>query len=304
MSFQNTFAQSKQFALNGFKNDHPKYKNKQVSKILWFTCLHYPQVKKWYETLQSEENKEIFSHRNRLYVKPFRVYMSTKWNIKQRMKVILDSYHFLNENGLSEVWKNDDIQLFSFPLKEDVIINVSIGYDERFRKEGEVSLFLSCENFGGRIVGASISFEKLNHGKYCCRIGCVQGHKEIDSKTYKIIQKLMHGLRPKALMVYVIQMLCQKLNIEELYGAGDGIQAYRKKHAIHIPFLHKIEFQYNDLWEEAGGKLQKDGWFALPIIPKRREIEELKSCKRAYYRRRYELENQIKAIITERELWF
>ena len=108
-----------------------------------------------------------------------------------------------------------------------------------------------------------------------CRIGCVQGNKSAETENaIKELQKQMYALRPKALMIFIIQEFSRQLGFSALYGVGSKIQAHNKKHFIHIEWLHKLSFSYDTLWKEADGSLDKDGWFKLPIQMQRKSMEE------------------------------
>jgi uncharacterized protein VirK/YbjX len=164
-----------------------------------------------------------------------------------------------------------------------------LGYDEKFRKEGELVLSFKCDELGGVITASSFSFEEKEPGKWVCRIGCVQGYRRNDDNSCKAAQKLLHGLRPKSLIVFVIQELSRQLGIIAVHGAGDTIQSYRRKHFIHLPSRHAILFDYNAIWRESGGKADSEGWYELPLMPQRRNIAEVKANKRPQYLRRYSM---------------
>ena len=134
--------------------------------------------------------------------------------------------------------------------------------------------------------------------EWVCRIGCVQGNKATENENaIKELQKQMYALRPKALMIFIIQELSKQLGCTALYGVGSKIQAHNKKHFIHIEWLHKLTFSYDTLWKEADGTPDKDGWFKLPIQMQRKSMEEIKSSKRSLYRSRYEMLDKIAAEI-------
>ena len=134
--------------------------------------------------------------------------------------------------------------------------------------------------------------------EWVCRIGCVQGNKSAETENaIKELQKQMYALRPKALMIFIIQEFSRQLGFSALYGVGSKIQAHNKKHFIHIEWLHKLSFSYDTLWKEADGSLDKDGWFKLPIQMQRKSMEEIKSSKRSLYRSRYEMLDKIAAEI-------
>ncbi|TAN01901.1 MAG: DUF535 domain-containing protein [Chitinophagaceae bacterium] len=284
-------------AAKAFAKEDKKYRRKQQYKSFFQAFIYSSFASKWFQTLYSPEFNLIAEHRPRLYFKPFRVYMSAKWSKNRRVKVILDTYRFIRSRGgcfMQVVTDEKQTQLAIFKLKDGSEASLSIGYDERYRKEGELVLFFQCEQLGGFITGVSFSFEKsLEEEGWVCRIGCIQGHKNNDENLIKAAQNLMNGLRPKSLMVFAVKELAANLGVQLVFGAGQSIQAYRKKHAIHIRWLHKIHFDYNKLWIESGGKLKEDGWYLLPIITPRKNLDEIKSCKRALYRRRYQMMDEI-----------
>ena len=142
---------------------------------------------------------------------------------------------------------------------------------------------------GGVITAVAFSLEEIEPDRWVCRIGCIQGHSKDDLYSVKATQKLLQGLRPKSLVIFAVQELSRALGVTAIYGAGDSIQTYRGKHLIHIPALHKIQFDYNAFWEESGGMPVSGGWYELPLTQFRRDIQEIKTNKRALYRRKYEL---------------
>ena len=287
---------------HSFANENPKYIKKQKNKILFHTLLNIPFAKKWFSLIQSEEYKWVLSHRPRIYFKPFRVYMSTKWGKKERTKALLSCYAFIKQQPfLTRVIQEEKpIKLAEFTMKYNGEKGqIYLGYNERFRKEGELVVSLHCDSYQEAICEASFVIDKENEG-WVCRIGCVQGNKSAETENaIKELQKQMYALRPKALMIFIIQEFSRQLGCSALYGVGSKIQAHNKKHFIHIEWLHKLSFSYDTLWKEADGSLDKDGWFKLPIQMQRKSMEEIKSSKRSLYRSRYEMLDKIAAEIQE-----
>lgn len=283
-------------AADAFSNEKKGYRRKQQYKIFFHTLTAPLFAKKWFAILFSPQYKQIAAQRPRLYIKPFRVYLSGRWNKQQKMKVILDTYNFINTYKIPFT---QGITVGTFAMKDGYAASVVLGYDERYRKEGELVLFFECEQLGGKISAASFSFELDNSKQWICRIGCVQGYKTGDENLAKTAQKLLYGLRPKSLMVFLTHEFVRSLGVVTVYGAGQSIQAFNRKHFIHIPLLHTISQDYNNIWLEAGGELQKDGWFKLPLASKRKTLEEIKSHKRALYKRRYEMMDNIAGEISK-----
>jgi len=290
------------FAKKGFSTDGEKYRKKQEMKSYWSALFNPFFSYRWINMLQSDDLKEVVSSRPRLYFKPYRVYMSVKWSKKRKVKVITETYRFIRSKELFNKkilagFEGFDIARFKLGEKSEGILKVC--YDERYRKEGELVLNFICHDLGGLIASLSFSFEQLKDGNWVSRIGCIQGNRLDNDDQTKATQKLLHGMRPKAFMVFAIQEFSRHLGLTAVYGAGDSIQAYRGKHAIHLPWLHAITFDYDTLWKESGGHPSNEGWFELPVIPVRKQKEEIKTNKRSLYAKRYALFDEISAHISE-----
>ena len=291
---------SRGFASQAFSDESRRYQKKQERKYFFHSIMNHRFSSWWFEILETTDFKFITKYRPKLYFKPFRVYLSSKWKNKRKVKVIRDTYKFiLASKHFTKVITNPPIEIAHFQVKDGIEAYLKLGYDFKYRKEGELVLSFECEELGGIIAETAFSFEELKSSHWVCRIGCIQGHHKNDLYSAKAAQKLMHGLRPKSLIVFAVQEFSRALGFRAIYGAGDSIQAYRKKHFIHIPFLHRIPFDYDALWEESGGQAVDQGWFELPLKPVQKDIQEIKSSKRALYRRRYDLMDELSLKIGE-----
>ena len=290
-----------QLASQAFADESKSYRRKQKWKCLVHALANPRFASEWFNLLKSSDFNIVFSNRKQLYIKPFRVYMSIRWSKKQKVKVILETYRYIQNKGkvFLQVITQNRLDLVQFNLNDTIEGVLTLGYDYKYRKEGELVLSFICEPLGGVIAAAAFSFEEVSPSRWICRIGCVQGHQKNDSYPAKTAQKLLHGLRPKALVVFAIQEFARQLGMEAVYGASDSIQAYRRKHAINIPLIHGIPFNYNALWEESGGRLLNDGWYELPLTAVRKEPKEIKTSKRALYQRRYHLLDNLSSMIAD-----
>jgi len=281
-----------QLASRAFASERKNYRTWQQWRS-FLSALIMPQFAyTWFEILKSPDFHLIAACRQRLYFKPFRVYMSIKWKTKQKLKVILDTYRFIMSKG--ETFKqvitcSGGLEMARFTLSDGIQGILTLGYDERYRKEGELVFSFECNELGGKIASAAFSFEEMNMERWVCRIACVQGHMRNVENSSKAAQKLMYGLRPKSLIVFVVQEFSRQLGFTALYGAGDAIQPYRRKHLIHLPGRHTIQFDYNAIWSESGGRQNNDGWYEIPLTPLRKNVNEIKSNKRSLYSKRYSL---------------
>lgn len=297
-----TLAVAWQFATIGYSNRKKKYRIKQKTRSIIFTLLSPTYTKNWFQVLNSQSFKSTVNKRPRLFIKPYLPYISTTWNRTKKTKVLLDSYRFINKKGkrFSEfMLQNEGFALANFSYKKYEGF-LKIGYEDRFRKEGEFVLFLECNQLGGKIAAAAFSFEETKLNNWNCLIGCVQGYKENSKEATKIIQKVLFGIRPSALLVFAVKEFANKMGCSSIYGIKNSSLVFRKKHGIHLPYFHHISFNYDQFWKEVGGKDDDNEWFELPLQTNRKNYNEIQSHKRAHYRKRYEMLDNFVIQISER----
>lgn len=168
-----------------------------------------------------------------------------------------------------------------------------------FMREGELVVNL----FEHDLRVASIAFLLGRHnGKLIVLIGAVQGiHKGVPSDTsldiYKRLTKQFEGLRPRSLLIEALIVLSEILGASSIVAVCD-----KNRHHRH-PYFGNRETQifgsnYDEIWLEHGASLSVvDGFYEIPNHSRRKEITDIPSKKRAMYRRRYELlENMSNAI--------
>lgn len=162
---------------------------------------------------------------------------------------------------------------------------------DNLNKEGEATLLL--RNAKG-IMLAEITFTLMNyHQQPTLFIGGLQGancevpHAEIQHTT-----KACHGLFPKRLVLEGIVYLAQLLGIRQLIAVGNSTHIYQnwRYHHKKKALLHA---DYDQFWLSMGGKPLENGYFLLPERLARKPMEEIASKKRAEYRRRYQLLDEL-----------
>ena len=252
---------------------------------------------KWFEQMESAHFVPFLKINPRLALKPTRVYMSTRWKMTKKIKVLQDTYNFIHQSGAflqNSLLQPEGGIIAQADLGKHGNATIVLSYDTRFRKEGEFVLSLRISSLTRAIAFLSFSLENDPDGPCSCYIGCLQGGKEGNQKEDVVTaSKAMHGLRPKAALVFVAQELTRAFGARELLGVGNDIQAHRRKHIIHIPFIHDYTFDYNSTWTDVGGTPGKEGWYRLPLETYRHPREDIKTNKRSMYLKRYAMMDEI-----------
>jgi uncharacterized protein VirK/YbjX len=96
------------------------------------------------------------------------------------------------------------------------------------------------------------------------------------------LTRTLHGLRPKALLIFALQQLARIWTISTIRAVAQCehiYRHYRKRKSLHA--------NYDQFWIECQGTLQPDHNFRLPVLPITRDLHLLPRNKRPVYRRRY-----------------
>lgn len=242
----------------------------------------------WFNWIERSDLQPFVKANPMLALRPLRPYLSIRWNRKKRFKVIGDTYDFvLCQGGAMRraLLHPDGISLARLDIAELGRIEIRLGKDIGFRREGEFVLSMQCRELSGWRMVLAFAMEKAENMQWTCYIGCVQGRGGIEAM--RRTTKAFHGLRPKTLIVFVAQEVAGFIGARKILGAGDAIHVYRRKHLIHLPFRHNISFDYDSFWSEFGAGVDAEGWFHLPLQMIRRDYNDIKSNKRSMYARRY-----------------
>jgi uncharacterized protein len=284
----------------GFADRKKSTVRKEQIKYFFRFLISPKFANEWLTNLKMQQYSEVLANQKLLFIKPFREYVSIKWTKKQKAKVVLDTYRFILSKGstfMNVLTENKGLKIASFDLNETMQGHLYLSCGWIHNREGELLLSFLCDEIDEIITSAVISFEEIEENKWVCRIGCVQGNKKNDQNVVKIMQKLLHGFRPKAFIISIVQEFSRQLGCEAVFGVSDAIHVYREIRLIYLKSRHGIQFDYDALWIESGGELVENGWFQLPLVPVRKKYEEIQSHKRAYYRRRFALCDDISARI-------
>jgi uncharacterized protein VirK/YbjX len=254
----------------------------------------------WFAFYDAPEMQGYLKTNPRLVFRALTSYMSVRWGLARRIKVIQDTYLFIARRGgfLAEAMRRPEgLTLATLDLDRGLRGRIRIGGDAQFRKEGEISVFLELEGVAGPVTGMAFSLEE--EAGWSALIGGFQGRKGGDEATIKLATKAMHGLRPKNLMVFLAQELAQALGLEGLQGVGNAVQVYRSRMNNPLVPVRNIRFDFDDLWTEVGGVRREDGWFTLPTATPRRAPGDIKPNKRSMYAKRYAFLDQLVRQIRE-----
>jgi uncharacterized protein VirK/YbjX len=171
----------------------------------------------------------------------------------------------------------------------------------RHRREGDLMVDLLNQQTGAVMFSIVFSITQSEVERREIFIGGLQGNKLAnDQKLITAMTRSLHGLRPKALLLFVLQQFALIFRIKRLRAVSDERHVFR-----HWLKRKEIASSYDQWWLDAGGKLASDGIFDLPPFFVPRDILSLNVNKRQMYKRRYlmlgEIADQIQAALLQTE---
>lgn len=215
------------------------------------------------------------------------VYVNRQFNKQERLEVMLrdlDKLKTLFEHNSSMSFKVKIAQI-------DDSLSLVLGANPGDMKEGFLAFTLYNEN---QEILYNFSFSFLEDNALV--ITSTQGPSLEDAKeVMRKLTKQMHGLRPQQFAIWMMQTLAQQLQIESLFGIAQNQQV-----KVRVALKKRIQINYDDTWPQYEGVLSKEGYWKLPLVSEQKKIEDVASKKRAMYRRRYAMQEQIAQSLQEK----
>ena len=223
-----------------------------------------------------------------------RPYLHLGLSIGQRVTALRDHYQFVEQipnNELRQAMLSaSGLELMTISGKDGEEISASLLCCGQCDREGEVNLTLDVN--GVRLALLTFAIVQEN-GRPLLVIGGLQGaHRETSHALIRQATKACHGLFPKRLLLEVLMRLAAELGIQRIYAVRDGGHVFyslryrlKKKDLFHA--------SYDEFWQSVYATEISRHLYQLPLSIARKPLEEIASKKRAEYRRRYELLEQL-----------
>jgi uncharacterized protein VirK/YbjX len=158
-------------------------------------------------------------------------------------------------------------------------------------REGHLTISLFKEHFRA----FTVSFSLFGYPETELFIGGLQGrHGDEILAMYRDLTKDFNGMRPRDFMLEMLRMFAVKIGVRRIFAVADDSKIFR-----HPYFGDKAGsgLPYDEVWLERGGERVSATHFELPLSGSRRPIDEVAPKKRSMYRRRYEMLDQIEAML-------
>lgn len=220
-----------------------------------------------------------------------RPYLTANFNRKAAVDALSFHYHALTralpERLLLQHYSPGGARLATITGKDENFYHLDLCTDPFVDKEGEATVTLTQQD--GTVL-AGLTFTLCQHQQEpTLFIGGLQGAKnDIPHEQIQLATKACHGLFPKRLVLEAACLLARHLGVNKILAVSNGAHIYRSWRYAKKK-KDKIHADYDSFWVSMSGELTPEGYFELPLGVARKPIEEIVSKKRAEYRRRYSL---------------
>jgi len=234
-----------------------------------------------------------------VYEQPTRAFFYNRSTFDERARLVEQHMDFLAAHFRPEVvlrlYREENIPLWQADCEGQPLV-LSLYFEAGQRKEGMLSAMLRLD--GQPLYQMIFWIAKNPAGEWSMWIGAMQGpNMEHAREVVKKITKQCHAYRTKNLILYMTQAVARALGLQHIYAVTNyGYYANN-----HLRTNRKLKTSFSDFWQEAGGQTTADRRFdALPLTEPRKTMEEVPTRKRAVYRRRFALLDEIDAAIAAR----
>lgn len=235
-----------------------------------------------------------------VYEQATRAFFYHKSKFDERMNLIEEHMNFLqnnfSEDFLRRIYRGEKIELWKKNIENLGDMRLLICIEPGQRKEGLLSAMLRLND---DFPIYQIIFWIAKNNLY---IGAMQGPNVDNAKDIiKIITKKSHAYRTKNLILYATQAIARAMNLKKIFAVTNyGYYANN-----HIRRDRKLKTSFSDFWKECGGSPTDDErFFELPMIEARKTFEEIPTHKRAVYRKRFAMLDEIDSAIFEKIKFF
>jgi len=218
-------------------------------------------------------------------------YIHKDWHVKRRFDMILGHYQIIKT--LPQILDVTDgnpkvlVDTHQFSAGTKIVLDKA----QWFVREGEIVLNLFKDDC--RMMSIAFTLSDFDNERVIY-VGAIQGIRSDESSLDKIkaITKDFEGLRPRDFLMEVLRMLAKMVGAKKILGIADEYRHHR--HPYFSRTVHtKLNTSYNCLWLEQQAEPFGFDFYSIPIHKERRELKDVSSNKRAMYRRRYEILDEI-----------
>ena len=279
-----------------YNTNNPREARRMVIFVIR-AYIHYKQMRRLLAFFhQDKQHEKLLELNPYFYEQITRAFFYKDSNFTERTRLIEEHVDFLSsrlkQTIVEKLYDKQDVVLWQSEYEEKPLKFV-LAFEPGQRKEGLLSVILRLDMCALYQIMFWIAKDK--DMKWSMWIGAMQGPNiENSREIIKKLTKQCHAYRTKNMILYAAQAVTRSLGLERIYAVtNSGYYANN-----HLRKDRKLKTSFSDFWEEAGGKPSEDKrFYELPLIEHRKTMEEVPTRKRAVYRKRFVLLDELDTAI-------
>lgn len=248
---------------------------------------------------KNEELQAFIKEYPYAYEQPTRAFFYNQSTFNERAALLEQHLDFLQGTFRSAVflkfYRHED-QVIWEDEHEGEPLRLALYFEPGQRKEGLLSVVLRLGN-QRPLYQMIFWIAKNKAGEWSLWIGAMQGPNMENAKdVIKKITKQCHAYRTKNLIFHATQEVARAMGLQHIYAVTNhGYYANN-----HVRRDRKLKTDFSKFWSESGGMpCEDERFYEMPLVEHRKTMEEVPTRKRAVYRRRFALLDEIDASIAE-----
>jgi hypothetical protein len=261
-------------------------------KFLLRTLIFYRSTRLMLDSLgQRPDFMQLLNAQVTLPSKTHRQYLARGLSSTQRADAIVGHYQFIDSlkspQLASALTATDQTALLTFEGKDGAQFTLYASCARKAEREGESTLWF-CNADNTVLASTTFSIARKKDG-WELIVGGLQGpRRDVSHDAIKHATRACYGLFPKRILIEFFGLMAMQCGITTLSGVSDNGHVFR---ALRYRFSKGRHFHasYDEFWASIDGvKINEFRW-QLPLQQERKSIEDIASKKRAEYRRRFAL---------------
>jgi len=245
----------------------------------------FPTIRKWYEISDNPLLSLALERFPLMHGMIYWPYINHTWPMEHRLDVIDQHYRMLGDSAAIIARATfEEVELAQ--LDEYPGLRLVLDKTVWFLREGEIVLNLFVRD--QRIYSLAFTLG-LEDSKPIVLVGALQGSNSEAAKVlYRDITRALHGIRPRDLLMVALKLLCGEFRISRIWAVSSDNRQHNSPY-FGDSHKEKVLVSYNNVWQEHGGIDYDNGFFEIPVSIRHKEMSEIPTRKRATYRRRYQM---------------
>lgn len=231
---------------------------------------------------------QLANARPAILKKIYRPYLSARLDCAARLALLMSHYDFIVRHNLGALVLRaaaKPVELAEFSGKSGTPYRIELAAMGQMEREGELVLNLLSDGVVIYSVAFAFAFDCAARAPSVA-IGCLQGGRSEDALArISSATRDMHGLRPKSLMMRLVQQ------IGRLYGCQGLMLVGNANRVMHQQIRRgRVSADYDETWRELGAAPMDDGDFLLACTALAGpDLATIVSSKRSAARKRFAL---------------